>query len=142
MLRDLFNLSHEQRKLPSQWTNAEIRAVPKPQFGAYRPITLLSSLDQVTEAILLKRIRSVQKKFEGNYFGYVPDKGCIDALVTLVTVEGTHVSSTQSVLKVGSVLDGNWYNYYSNCRGNMKISSVTVAEERRPCTWCHCVNAE
>ena len=88
----LFCSSLHQCKLPKQWKIAKIIPLRKPNQssyiipGAYRPISLLSTLGKAIESAIATRIGYLTEKHSllpGNHFGGLKGKFTIDALLTL-----------------------------------------------------------
>ena len=102
-------MSYDEGKLPSEWKSAEIRAIPKHEKDAFRPITLLSCLDKLMEAVILDRIKYTQDPLDPHLFGFVNKKGCTDALTSLMAVisKATKVAPHQPAMGVNDPLAEN-----------------------------------
>lgn len=90
---ELFQSSLSQGKLPDQWKIAKIIPLRKPDQssytlpGAYRPISLLSTLGKAMESVIASRIGYLADKYSllrpGNHFGGQKGKSTVAALFTL-----------------------------------------------------------
>ena len=85
-LLKLCNLSYEQQRLPSDWKEAGIIAIPKQGSKAFRPITLLSCLDKIMERMIAGRLNHELQDFEEGIIGFVPGRGTADGLTILSAV--------------------------------------------------------
>ncbi|GBL86083.1 hypothetical protein AVEN_209541-1, partial [Araneus ventricosus] len=67
---------HERQYFPKAWKTAIIVPIPKPgknpqKADSYRPISLLSTISKLTEAIILKRLTAItEKKLVPFQFGF------------------------------------------------------------------------
>ena len=74
----LFQISLDKGELPTQWRNAKIIPLKKPNKGdytvakAWRPISLLSTLGKTLESVVAKRVSHAVETFgllPTNHFG-------------------------------------------------------------------------
>lgn len=80
-LLDLFNMSYEKGKLPSQWKVGLIHPIPKGDQD-YRPITLTSCMCKMMERIVLNRLLyKLGDLMSGNLFGFVKSKSTTDCVI-------------------------------------------------------------
>ncbi len=89
---ELFQSSLSQGRLPDQWKVAKIILLRKPDQpsyilpGAYRPISLLSTLGKAMESVIATRIDYLADKhslLSGNYLSGLKRKSTVDPLMTL-----------------------------------------------------------
>lgn len=83
----IFNLSLQEGKFPESLKETIIIPIPKVQGsnqpGDYRPISILSTLSQIFEIIIQKRMLSYlmkQNYFSKNQFGFLPQRNTTGAL--------------------------------------------------------------
>ncbi len=78
--------------MPDQWKTARIIPLRKPQKedysipGAYRPISLLSTLGKMLEAVMAQRLAylsDIHSLLPYNHFGGLKQKSTIDALLVI-----------------------------------------------------------
>ena len=80
-LMDLFNMSFEEGKLPSQWKVGLIHPIPKGDQD-YRPITLTSCMCKMMERIVLNRLLyKLGDLISENLFGFVKGKSSTDCVI-------------------------------------------------------------
>ena len=88
----LFTASIECGIMPDQWKTARIISLRKPQKedysipGAYRPISLLSTLGKMLEAVMAQRLAylsDIHSLLPYNHFGGLKQKSTIDALLVI-----------------------------------------------------------
>lgn len=91
-ITQLFQHSIDKGKIPEQWKIATIiplRKTDQPSYivaGAYRPISLLPTLNKALESVVATRIGYLAEEYSilpGNHFDGIKRKSTIDALVTL-----------------------------------------------------------
>lgn len=90
-LVNLFNrILEDPSKIPSQWFYSNVFLIPKtddPGPLEYRPITLLSCVAKLLEKILWERVKSWDVPLKFNQGGFVSERGCVEQLWRLVTVD-------------------------------------------------------
>ena len=79
----LCNLSYSHQRLPSDWKEAGLIAIPKQGSNSFRPITLLSCLDKIMEKMIARRLKHELHDFEEGIVGFVPGRGTADGLAIL-----------------------------------------------------------
>jgi ribonuclease HI len=105
----LFQTSLDEGELPTQWRNAKIIPLKKPNKGdytvakAWRPISLLSTLGKILESVVAERISHAVETFgllPTNHFGARKKRSAEQALVLLQE----HVYNAWRVKKVLSLV--------------------------------------
>lgn len=90
-LVNLFNtVLEDPSEIPSLWFKSNVFLIPKadnPGPLQYRPITLLSCVAKLLEKILWERVKSWNVPLRFNQGGFVTDRGCIEQVWRLVTVD-------------------------------------------------------
>lgn len=89
-LLDLFNISYEKGKLPSQGKVGLIHPIPKGNQD-YRPITLTSCMCKMMERILMKRLLyKLDDLMSDNLFGFIKGKSTIDCVKRCLSHSNTN----------------------------------------------------
>ena len=86
---------YKDRRLPSNWKQAEQVPIPKPdKRNAFRPISLLSCVSKTMESIVLNRALTIARtQFSEYLYGFLPHKVTTDSLVTLATAINEHIGA-------------------------------------------------
>jgi len=100
----IFNISHDEGRLPDPWKEAQIVPIPKPkQVDAHRPISLLAVLSKIMERMVLARAESVLGPPPQQAFGFLRGLGTREALCALMS----HLDGADSRSKLVLFLDFN-----------------------------------
>lgn len=85
-LLDLFNMSYEKGKLPSQWKVGLIHPIPKSNQD-YRPITLTSCMCKMMEKIVMNRLLyKLGDLMSDNLFGFIKGKSTTDCVTRCLSI--------------------------------------------------------
>ena len=90
----VINESWRCGRLPNAWKKADITPIPKPEKGAYRPISLLSCLSKTVERMVLRRLTWKLGPLHENIHGFTAGKGTTHSVATLLS----HVGNEKSVV--------------------------------------------
>ena len=93
ILLAFINKLYKDRRLPSTWKQADQVPIPKPdKRNAFRPISLLSCVSKTMESMVLNRALTIARpQFSKHLYGFLPQRGTTDGLVTLATAVNEHV---------------------------------------------------
>ena len=95
ILLEFINKLYKDRHLPSNWKQAEQVPIPKPdKKNAFRPISLLSCVSKTMESMVLNRALTIARhQFSELLYGFMPQRGTTDSLVTLVSAITENMNS-------------------------------------------------
>ena len=95
ILFEFINKLYKDRHLPSNWKQAEQVPIPKPDMkNAFRPISLLSCVSKTMESMVLNRALTIARhQFSELLYGFMPQRGTTDGLVTLVSAITENMNS-------------------------------------------------
>ena len=93
ILLAFINKLYKDRRLPSTWKQAEQVPIPKPdKRNAFRPISLLSCVSKTMESMVLNRALTIARpQFSKHLYGFLPQRGTTDGLVTLASAVNEHI---------------------------------------------------
>ena len=133
-LLQIYNECYCKGVIPNQWSNAEVKALPKKgkkqsDPNNYRPISLTPHLGKLYERLIKNRLEYFFEKnkiIPSNQAGFKRGRGCIDNTVKLSSSIKKHMSKGKPVLAVffdiRKAYDSVWI---SKVLQKLKLSGIT-----------------
>jgi hypothetical protein len=120
-LANLYNAVLHSGYYPSNWKQANITYIPKPNKDSqnplnYRPISLLNTIGKLFEKIVTSRLRlatNASKVIPPTQFGFVPGLSCQNPLINLTSAVShafnQHKTSVALLIDIEKAYDKVWH---------------------------------